>query len=38
MNYLFTFRQYSDLGIEKTKNQPDGLFKESKQKLAYIIG
>lgn len=33
MNYLFLFQQYADLGIEKTTNRLEGLFKELKQKL-----
>ncbi len=38
MNYLFTFEQYADLGIEKTTNRFEGLFKELKQKLAIHNG
>ncbi|WP_420913803.1 IS256 family transposase, variant Zn-binding type [Aggregatibacter actinomycetemcomitans] len=38
MNYLFTFEQYADLGIEKTTNRLEGLFKELKQKLAVHNG
>nr|WP_241009133.1 transposase [Aggregatibacter actinomycetemcomitans] len=38
MNYLFTFEQYADLGIEKNTNRLEGLFKELKQKLAVHNG